>query len=382
MREINLPVGLKTIMEYAIYDCPNLVRLHIPSSVEKIYPRAFAKCDNIASISVDENNAIYDSRNNCNAILEDDVLIAGCYASSIPLGITTIGEGAFEHCKKLNKITIPEGVLYIEGGAFWRCSGLKTIKLPSSLLGFKGAEHFYCCTSLSRIHIPEKVNLIPTSIFVGCTSLNNIEVDKRNKKYDSRKNCNAIVETLKDKLVAGCSSSVIVDGIKEIGGNAFAKSDITSIFIPASVNRIDSTSFRGSRFCNSIIVDDENLAYKSAGSNSIIEKSSNKVILACSTTNILPEVTCIGGYAYLNTPENLIIPSGVKYIEANAFLDCVDLLNVFIPSSVKRIGRFAFMGCSRLSSVIIMNSNTKVDKDSFAETPYDIIANIHSNNEK
>mgnify|MGYP003408563915 FL=1 len=249
-------------------------------------------------------------------------------------------------------------------------------------MGFKGGEHFYCCTSLNRIHIPENVNQIPSSIFVGCISLNSISVDKRNKKYDSRKNCNAVIETSKDILVAGCSSSVIVNGIKEIGENAFAKSGITSLYIPASVIRIDSTSFRGSKYCNRIIVENDNPRYKSAGSNSIIEKSSNKVILACSTTNILPEVICIGGYAYLNTPENLIIPSGVKYIEANAFLDCVDLLNVFIPSSVKRIGRFAFMGCSRLSSVIIMNSNTKVDKDSFAETPYDIIANIHSNNEK
>lgn len=373
IREIKLPVGLKTIMEYAIYDCPNLDRIHIPSSVEQIYPRAFSMCDNIESISVDRNNPVYDSRNNCNAILENDRLIIGCYTSRIPSGITEIGEGAFAYCKRLNGITIPEGVLYIGSDAFWRCSGLKTIELPSSLLGFKGSEHFYCCTSLSRIHIPEKVNLIPTSIFVGCTSLNNIDVDKRNKKYDSRKNCNAIVETSKDKLVAGCSSSVIVDGIKEIGEDAFAKSGITSIFIPASVNRIDSTSFRGSRYCNSIVVEDGNPRYRSAGSNSMIEKSSNKLILACSATHILPDVTGIGGYVYLNTPETLIIPSGVKYIEANAFLDCADLLNVFIPSSVKRIGRFAFMGCSRLSSVIITNSNTKVDKDSFAETPYDIM---------
>jgi hypothetical protein len=371
MREIKLPVGLKTIMEYAIYDCPNLDRIHIPSSVEEIYPRAFSMCDNIESISVDRNNPVYDSRNNCNAILENDRLIIGCYTSRIPSGITEIGEGAFAYCKRLNGITIPEGVLYIGSDAFWRCSGLKTIELPSSLLGFKGSEHFYCCTSLSRIHIPEKVNLIPTSIFAGCISLNNISVDNRNKKYDSRKNCNAVIETSKDKLVAGCSSSVIVNGIKEIGENAFAKSGITSLYIPASVIRIDSTSFRGSKYCNSIIVENDNPRYKSAGSNSIIEKSAKKIILACSTTNILPEVTSIGSYAYVNTVETLIIPSGIEYIGSNAFGDCTDLLNVFIPSSVKNIGRFAFMGCRRLSSVIFMNNNTKVEKDSFAETPYD-----------
>lgn len=371
MREIELPVGLKTIMEYAINDCPNLVRIHIPSSVKNIYPRAFSNCYNIESISVDRNNPVYDSRNNCNAILENDRLILGCYTSRIPSGITEIGEGAFAYCKRLNGITIPEGVLYIGSDAFWRCSGLKTIELPSSLLGFKGEEHFYCCTSLNRIHIPENVNQIPSSIFVGCISLNSISVDKRNKKYDSRKNCNAVIETSKDKLVAGCSSSVIVDGIKEIGEDAFAKSGITSIFIPASVNRIDSTSFRGSKYCNSIIVENDNPRYKSAGSNSIIEKSAKKIILACSTTNILPEVTSIGSYAYVNTVETLIIPSGIEYIGSNAFGDCTDLLNVFIPSSVKNIGRFAFMGCRRLSSVIFMNNNTKVEKDSFAETPYD-----------
>ena len=52
----------------------------------------------------------------------------------------------------------------------------------------------------------------------------NVIYVNRNKKYDSRKNCNAVIETSKDKLVAGCSSSVIVNGIKEIGENAFAKS--------------------------------------------------------------------------------------------------------------------------------------------------------------
>ncbi len=121
IREIKLPVGLKTIMEYAIYDCPNLDRIHIPSSVEQIYPRAFSMCDNIESISVDRNNPVYDSRNNCNAILENDRLIIGCYTSRIPSGITEIGEGAFAYCKRLNGITIPEGVLYIGSDAFWRC---------------------------------------------------------------------------------------------------------------------------------------------------------------------------------------------------------------------------------------------------------------------
>ena len=142
-------------------------------------------------------------------------------------------------------------------------------------------------------------------------------------------------------------------------------SGVTSIHIPASVEYIDSTAFRKSENCKAITVDRGNAKYKSDGSNSIVERATNKMILACSTTKILPEVTSIGGYAYLNTSANVILPSGIKEIGNRAFADCKDLCSIFIPSTVKHIGRFAFIGCKYLSDVVLMGNDLVIDKQAF-----------------
>lgn len=367
MKAIDIPVGVKTIREYAIYNCMDIEQITIPSSVVSIEYSAINSCDNLKYLSVDNDNATYDSRNGCNAIIETDAgfLVLGCNTSTIPSGVSVIGEAAFQSCKKLRAIKIPEGVEVIMRNAFYDCLALKTVELPSSLLTFDGRGHFDYCTSLDSIYIPQHVDEIPSGIFMGCVSLRRVIVDKRNKKYDSRNNCNAIIGSSHNELIAGCKSSEIVNGITSINENAFYKSGITSIHIPASVEYIDSTAFRESKYCQAITVDENNPIYKSAGSNSIAETVSGKLVLACSTTNILPEVTSIGGYAYLNTPEDLVLPSGIKIINNGAFTNCEKLQTIIIPKTVNNIGRFAFFGCTQLSDVILMGNQVKIDKQAF-----------------
>ncbi|MBQ6209968.1 MAG: leucine-rich repeat protein, partial [Prevotella sp.] len=72
---------------------------------------------------------MYDSRNNCNAIIETstNTLISGCKNTSIPNSVTTIGDGAFHGCSGLTSITIPNSVTTIGDGAFHGCSGLTSI---------------------------------------------------------------------------------------------------------------------------------------------------------------------------------------------------------------------------------------------------------------
>ena len=69
----------------------------------------------IKAVLVDENNKVYDSRNNCNAIIETatNTLIQGCQNTIIPEGVTTIGESAFYGCESLTSINIPNGVTTI-----------------------------------------------------------------------------------------------------------------------------------------------------------------------------------------------------------------------------------------------------------------------------
>ena len=71
-----------------------------------------------------------------------------------------------------------------------------------------------------------------------------IPVDKNNPKYDSRNNCNAIIETKTNKLICGCANTVIPDSINVIDWLAFhGQTSLTSIVIPNSVKRISSSAF-------------------------------------------------------------------------------------------------------------------------------------------
>ena len=83
----------------------------ILDSVTSIGNSAFEGCSGLTSISVDVNNPKYDSRNNCNAIIETETntLIAGCKNTIIPDSVTSIGKDAFLGCSGFKEIRIPKG---------------------------------------------------------------------------------------------------------------------------------------------------------------------------------------------------------------------------------------------------------------------------------
>lgn len=367
--ELAIPDGVERINFFAFSSCPNLKKIFIPASVESIEELAFDNCPEVISIVVDPNNTDYDSRNDCNAIIytSDSKLIQGCSSTIIPQSIETIGEFAFSHCRNLQKIVVPEGVSCIADGAFEGCSNLKGVVLPTTL-EIIGEASFGYCTSLESITIPKGVCNMEGDIFLGCISLQKISVDSANEIFDSRNNCNAVINTEQNKLVAGCKGTVIVDGIKSIGSRAFYKSGITSVHIPASVESIESAAFKDCECCMSITVEENNNTYKSAGSNSVVEKATNELVLACTTTKILPEVKVVGAYAYMNTPSLVILPEGIISIKEGAFSECKSLQSIILPASLKRIEERAFSGCRDLAHVALKSKDTEIHEYAF---PFD-----------
>ena len=107
-------------------------KVSIPEGVTEIGDEAFGGCSSLESIVVDSNNKVYDSRNNCNAIIhtESNTLIAGCKNTIILEGVTRIADGAFRGCSSLTEIVIPESVTWIGNCAFWGCSSLKKVSIP------------------------------------------------------------------------------------------------------------------------------------------------------------------------------------------------------------------------------------------------------------
>ena len=297
---ITIPSNVTSIGNSAFFGCSGLTSITIPSNVTSIGSIAFGFCSKLASITVNSSNTVYDSRNNCNAIIQksNNQLVIGCKNTIIPSSVKSIGYGAFCGCSELTFITIPSSVTWINTEAFYGCSGLMSITIPSS------------------------VTWILSSAFKGCSGLKSITVNSNNTVYDSRNNCNAIIKKSNNELVTGCKNTIIPSSVTSIGGSAFyGCSGLTSIPIPSSVTSIGSSAF-----------------YGCSGLTSITIPSS---------------VTSIGDFAFYGCSglTSIPIPSSVTSIGDFAFENCSGLTSIPIPSSVTSIGDYAFYGCSGLENV-------------------------------
>ena len=162
----------------------------------------------------------------------------------IPSSVTSIGERAFMGCSGLTGIEIPSSVTSIGEKAFMGCSGLTGIKIPAGVTSI-GSSAFYGCSGLTSIEIPAGVTSIGYGAFYGCSGLTSINVEAGNVVYDSRDNCNAIIEKETNTLIQGCKNTKIPSSVTEIGRYAFdGCSGLTSIEIPSSVTSIGNYAFR------------------------------------------------------------------------------------------------------------------------------------------
>lgn len=379
--------GVEFVGRYAFYMCMGLTSVHFPSTFADPGERGefFIGCCNLHRITIDEGNEEYDSRDDCNAIIytEDSILVFGCLGTRIPAGVTTIGSGAFRQCLKLESITVPEGVRIIEPFAFRNCANLKEVSLPNSLEGI-GYSAFSNCMSLETITIPQNVSqirgndyyskmLAPHNLFEGCYNLREVRVDKRNRTFDSRNNCNALIDTSRDMIVAACGNTVIPEGIKGIGAYAFTDTSIPSIRIPKSVQTIEPDAFWRCTFCSSISVDAGNKAYNSKDNcNAIIETATGKLIHGCSTTRIPDNVREIGDHAFygMKMPPLLIIPEGVEVIGEWVFTRGCNLEYIRMPSTLKQIKNRAFYWCDSIRYVDMSRCSPKIDEFAFSGCKY------------
>ena len=162
--------SVTTIGDYAFNSCDGLHGvLNIPSSVESIGSIAFRYC-NFSGITVDSANPVFDSRDNCNAVIvtETNELIIGCLNTVIPNTVTAIGEDAF--CGlALTSIDIPNSVTRIGAGAYAFCfSATGDLTIPNSV-EFIGAGAFTQCTGLDgTLTIGESVKFIGDYAFRQC----------------------------------------------------------------------------------------------------------------------------------------------------------------------------------------------------------------------
>ena len=224
----------------------------IPSQIEvdgKVYKvteigrDAFAY--NLYITSVDIAEGVQTLRKNCFWYCRNMAWIR------LPQSVNKIEMSAFSVCEKLQSIDLPEGLTIIEKNTFAKCKGLKSIKLPSSLKTLS-ASAYDDCTGLTSIFIPQNLSSYNGS-FVGCSGIETIAVDERNQWYDSREDCNAIVETATNKLLLGCKNTVIPKTVTCLGNICFAGVDINEMVVPDHIKIIEAGVFSSCKNLKSVV---------------------------------------------------------------------------------------------------------------------------------
>jgi len=229
------------------------------------------------------------------------------------------------------------------------------------------ANVFLYCRYLTGVTIPQTVTTIGNNAFGSCSSLVSMIVSTDNSVFDSRDNCNAIIETNSNTLMFGCRSSVIPNTVTSIGDKAFSGcSSLTSISIPNSVTSIGNNAFSG---CTSLLSVNISNSVTSIGQEAFWNCSS---LIGITIPN---SVTSIGNGAFKNC-NNIVsfnIPTSITTISTSTFWGCSSLANIYIPNSVTVIGNTAFSNCVALTNITIPNSVFTIGEDAFKDCTLDTV---------
>lgn len=342
LREVVLPL-VDTIPEYLFDGCTSIKSISIPAGVKFFGKNAFYGCKSLSTTNFQGDIAewcmIRFDGSFSNPIGQSHNLLINNQEITelvIPNTIDSIGDGQFDCCASFNSIVIPNSVKYIGEGAFYKCSSVATITVPSS------------------------VTMIQERAFSGCDSLVALTVEEGNTVYDSRNNCNAIIETSSNTLVAGCAATVIPENVTKIGKHAFSYHTLLhTITIPSSVTTIDDRAFTRCSALASITLSDG------------LEFINHSAFAGCELlANItLPTtVTYIGEAAFrqCSALKSIIIPNNVTSIKRSAFSYCTSLQFLMLSTTLMNIEEQAFRNCTSLVSVTLPKSVITLDKYVFA----------------
>lgn len=299
---------LNTIGENAFADCVNLKNISLPSGITEIPYGAFENCKELESVTIPSGVAKIGAQAFCGA--------EKLSFTSLPASVTEIGELAFFGCKGSSSIALPSGVTTIGDGAF---AGIENVtafsisgananystengvlynKAKTELLQYPKAKTatmftvnsddevvlsnvntikpyaFYGCENLTEVNI-NYVSKVETMAFANCSSLatiyalgvTNAELDafSNTQWMENQLNNNNGKVVLGELLVLYAPENKTVMNLSEwdfgvaaIAENAFAFSDIETIYIPSGVSRWNEYAFANAQELKDVYVEKMN----------------------------------------------------------------------------------------------------------------------------
>lgn len=378
---------IEYIEQYAFQNVSGLKSLYIGRFIVDIHEEAFIGCNDLVSITVNDNNNYYTDGNASNCLVKIDTarLVLGAAGNIvIPDFVETISRYAFTDCKGLTGISVPASVKLIVTGTFANCVGLtdvtiaadsvdlvieegafdntsvKNITLPTHFVSYFvnicganlvsanvnagdhiGSSAFKDCKELTKVVLNGDVKVINDSAFENCAKLAVVEGGENVEviRYSAFKGCKKLT-----KLGAGAGNEFhITDSITTIGDSAFENTGIVSL-------KIDSRPSLGYK------------VFANCGSLKTLEIGEGIVIdfdafAGCKkiTTAIVPADAIVRSLRDSLGIKELTVTSGT--IEAYAFKDCASLATLTIGKDVVEVQARAFDGCTALKTISVEEGN-------------------------
>ncbi len=367
--------NVKTIGEFAFYNCTGLRSVKMGGSVESVGQSAFYGCSSLETIVIPDTvtsvgkSAFYNCTSLGSAVIGGkvqtiaDFTFRGCKSlSSVTIGgsVTFIGNTAFYGCSSLGSLDVPDSVKKIDNGAFHNCTSLTSVKIGANVTSI-GWHTFAGCTGLTVLTIPDSVKTIEMYAFFGCTALRTVKIG-----------CS--VETIGDYAFecTALTSVELPDSVKTLGWGVFRDCTfLASANIPKKVTSIGEYLFYNCTLLDQVYFDAVSCSDLNRTSdvfyNAGISGEGIDVVFGSAVQKIPAYLFYVRNTSHLPNLVSVTVGDSVTSIGDYAFGNCSSLGSVKMGDSVTTIGAYAFYGCSGLSEFTLTEKISSIGESAFED---------------